>query len=545
LSIISVLPFVDLPLFFLRTSHDRHRRGILAAAMHRCRRLLVAVTLLVIALPWPAAAESLAARVDHAVGGLVAVLATVLFWEPFSVATVGGEPGAHSGVPLIILVLAGGAIFFTLYMRFINIRAFRHAIGVVRGHYDRPGDAGQITHAQALTAALSATVGLGNIAGVAVAVGTGGPGAVFWMVVVAAFGMTSKFVECTLAQLYRRILPDGTVHGGPMYYLEIGLAERGLKRLGRAMAILFAVLCIGGSVGGGNMFQANQAYQAVAGQLPGLCASPAAPWLFGIGLAFLVGLVILGGIERIGEVTVRVMPFMALLYCLTCVSIIVRHLGTVPDVLHQIVSEAFTLHAGFGGFLGVVVTGVKRAAFSNEAGIGSAAIAHAAARTDEPVREGIVAMMGPFIDTIVVCLMTAMVVIVTGAWNNPAAGEGVQMTSYAFATVFPWFPSVLAVCVFLFAYSTMISWSYYGEKAACYLFGQTRQVALAYRLGFLACIVIGTVSSLKNVLDFSDMMVLAMAFPNILGACLLAPKVRGLADDYWHRYRGGEMRAYR
>ncbi len=513
--------------------------------MHRPLHRLAALALLVVALPGVAAAESLADRVDGAVGRLVAVVGTALFWEPFSVAGIGSDAGVRHGVPLIILVLVGGAIFFTLYMRFINIRAFRHAIAVVRGHYDRPGDAGQITHAQALTAALSATVGLGNIAGVAVAVGTGGPGAVFWMVAVAAFGMTSKFVECTLAQLYRRILPDGTVHGGPMYYLEIGLAERGLKRFGRFMGLLFAVLCIGGSFGGGNMFQANQAYQEVAGQLPGLCSAPLAPWLFGLGLAFLVGLVILGGIERIGEVTVRIMPFMALLYCLTCISIIVRHLGAVPDVLHQIVVEAFTLKAGFGGFLGVVVTGVKRAAFSNEAGIGSAAIAHAAARTDEPVREGIVAMMGPFIDTIVVCLMTAMVVIVTGAWNDPAAGEGVRMTSYAFATVFPWFPDVLAVCVFLFAYSTMISWSYYGEKAACYLFGQTRRVALGYRICFLGCIVVGTVSSLTNVLDFSDMMILAMAFPNILGACLLAPKVRTLADDYWRRYRSGEMRVYR
>ncbi len=493
----------------------------------------------------PAAAESLAERVDGAFGGLVAVMERVLFWEPFSASVIGGEVGARHGVPLIILVLVGGALFFTLYMRFINIRAFRHAIAVVRGHYDRPEDAGQITHAQALTSALSATVGLGNIAGVAVAVGTGGPGAVFWMVLVAAFGMSSKFVECTLAQLYRRILPDGTVHGGPMYYLEIGLAERGLGRLGRGMGILFALLCIGGSFGGGNMFQANQAYQAVAGQLPGVCSHPLAPWLFGIGLALLVGLVILGGIERIGEVTVRVMPFMALLYCLTCVSIIARHLPLLPGVFHQIVSEAFTFQAGLGGFLGVLVTGVRRAAFSNEAGIGSAAIAHAAARTDEPVREGIVAMMGPFIDTIVVCFMTAMVVIVTGAWNDPAAGEGVRMTSYAFATVFPWFPSILAVCVFLFAYSTMISWSYYGEKAACYLFGQTPGVALGYRLCFLVCVVIGTVSSLTHVLDFSDMMVLAMAFPNILGACLLAPKVRALVDDYWGRYRRGEMEAVR
>ncbi|RMF77351.1 MAG: alanine:cation symporter family protein [Nitrospirae bacterium] len=509
------------------------------------RAALLAALAALLATPKAAAAAAAAERVDAAFGRLVAVLRAVLFWEPFSAAVAGAPPGTRAGVPLIVLVLVAGAVLFTLYLRFINVRAFRHAIAVIRGHYDRPEDAGQITHAQALTSALSATVGLGNIAGVAVAVGTGGPGAVFWMLLVAAFGMSSKFVECTLAQLYRRIEPDGTVHGGPMYYLEIGLAELGRRRLGRALAVLFAVLCIGGSFGGGNMFQANQAYKAVAGRLPGLFQGPAAAWAFGFGLAFLVGLVILGGIERIGQVTVRVMPFMALLYCLTCLSIIARHWSALPGVCHQIVAGAFDWRAGLGGFLGVLVTGVRRAAFSNEAGIGSAAIAHAAARTDEPVREGVVAMMGPFIDTIVVCFMTAMVVIVTGAWNDPAAGEGVQMTSYAFATVFPWFPDVLAVCVFLFAYSTLISWSYYGEKAACYLFGRTRRVALAYRLAFLACVVIGTVSSLSNVLDFSDMMILAMAFPNIVGAVLLLPRLRRLVDDYWGRYRRGEMRPVR
>jgi len=513
--------------------------------MATTRRALALLSLFALALPWPAAAESLAARVDHTFGRLVAGFATVLFWEPFSVAGGGSEGAVRHGVPLILVVLVGGAIFFTVAMRFINLRAFRHAIAVIRGHYDRREDPGEITHAQALSSALSATVGLGNIAGVAVAVGTGGPGAVFWMVLEAVFGMTSKFVECTLAQLYRRVLPDGTVHGGPMYYLEMGLAERGLKRLGRGMAILFACLCIGGSLGGGNMFQANQAYQAVAGRLPGLARAPWAPWLFGLGLAFLVGLVILGGITRIGEVTVRLMPFMALLYCLTCLSILARHLGALPALFHQIIASAFTLQAGLGGFVGVLVTGVRRAAFSNEAGIGSAAIAHAAARTTEPVREGIVAMVGPFIDTIVICSMTAMVVLVTGAWNNPAAGEGVQMTSYAFATVFPWFPDLLAVGVFLFAYSTLISWSYYGEKAAGYLFGPSRRVALVYRLCFLVCVVVGTVSSLHNVLDFSDMMVLAMAFPNILGACLLTPKIRALVDDYWGRYRRGEMEVVR
>ncbi|MGD2063211.1 MAG: sodium:alanine symporter family protein [Nitrospirota bacterium] len=495
-------------------------------------------------------------RIDSAFSGVVAAMSAVLFWEPVA-ATVTeadgtptrdaatGEP-RRNGIPLIVLVLVAGATFFTAYMRFINVRAFRHAIAVIRGHYDRPEDKGQITHAQALTAALSATVGLGNIAGVAVAVGTGGPGAVLWMILIASLGMTSKFVECTLAQLYRRIEPDGTVYGGPMYYLEIGLKERGLAPLGKVLGVAFAVLCIGGSFGGGNMFQANQSFRAVAGQLPAALADhPSLPWLFGLALAFLVGLVIVGGIRRIGEVTVRLIPSMALLYCLTCVSILLRHLHALPDAVHQIFAHAFSLEAGLGGLVGVAVMGIRRAVFSNEAGIGSAAIAHSAARTDEPVREGVVAMIGPFIDTIVICFMTAMVVIVTGAWNDPAAGEGVQMTSYAFATVFPWFPNVLAACVFLFAYSTLISWSYYGEKATAYLFGHTYRVALTYRLVFLACIVLGTVSSLSNVLDFSDMMILSMAFPNILGAVILAPKVRSMTADYWHRHRTGQMPVYR
>jgi AGCS family alanine or glycine:cation symporter len=506
-----------------------------------------------------AAAETsptVAERVDSAFAGVVRGLSAVLFWEPVSATVMGsdgtpsldattGEP-RRNGIPLIVLVLVGGGAFFTVYLRFINVRAFRHAIAVIRGHYDRPEDAGQISHAQALTAALSATVGLGNIAGVAVAVGVGGPGAVFWMLLIAILGMTSKFVECTLAHVYRRIEPDGTVYGGPMYYLEIGLAERGLAPIGKLLGVVFAVLCIGGSFGGGNMFQANQSFQAMAGLLPAsLTTSPSFPWLFGAGLAFLVGLVIVGGIRRIGEVTVRLIPFMALLYSLTCVSILLRHLHALPDALHQIFAHAFSFEAGLGGFVGVAVMGIRRAVFSNEAGIGSAAIAHAAARTAEPVREGMVAMVGPFVDTIVICFMTAMVVIVTGAWDNPAAGEGVQMTSYAFATVFPWFPDILAVCVFLFAYSTLISWSYYGEKATAYLFGHTYRVALTYRLVFLACIVLGTVSSLSHVLDFSDMMILSMAFPNILGAMILSPKVRAMTADYWHRHRAGKMPVYR
>lgn len=442
------------------------------------------------------------------------------------------------GIPLIVLWLIGGAVFFTIRMGFINFRAFKHAFFVIQGHYDDPAEAGEVSHFQALAAALSATVGLGNIAGVAIAVSVGGPGAMFWMTVAALFGMTSKFVECTLAQKYRVVLPDGRIAGGPMYYLSRGLAEKGMGQLGNIMASLFAILCIGAAFGGGNMFQANQSFVAVSGLFPAL-----PNWVYGLVLAFLVSLVIIGGIRRIGNVAGALVPAMCTIYVAASLWIILMNLSQIPDAFVQIFTQAFVPQAAYGGFIGVLVQGFRRSAFSNEAGVGSAAIAHAAARTEEPVREGIVALLEPFIDTVIICNMTALVVIITGEYANPNTSAGVETTSAAFASVISWFPVVLALAVFLFAFSTMISWSYYGERSWTYLFGESSMIV--YRVIYVFCVFLGTVLNLGAILDFSDMMFFAMAFPNMLGGFLLADKVRADLDSYMLRLNSGEMPVYK
>ncbi len=439
-------------------------------------------------------------------------------------------------LPLVVVWLILGATFFTLRFQFVNFRAFRHALDCVRGAYSSPDDPGEISHFQALSAALSATVGLGNIAGVAVAVGLGGPGAVFWMFVAGLLGMSSKFAECTLGQRYRHVREDGRVSGGPMHYLRDGLAELGWPRLGRSLAALFAVLCIGGSFGGGNMFQANQAYAQIESVLPFLDGTLGAT-VFGLALATMVGLVIIGGIRRIGEVAAVLVPFMCGLYVLAGMTILLVHADSLHESLLVIIRGAFEPDAAYGGFVGVLIQGFRRAAFSNEAGIGSAAIAHSAASTREPVREGIVALLEPFIDTCVVCLMTGLVLVATGAHTHAAAGDGISMTSYAFATVFPWYPAVLSITAALFAFSTQISWSYYGEQSWISLFGL--RSALLYKLLFLFCVWFGAVSKLDQVVEFSDLMILGMAFPNILGVALLSGKVRTLLDDYLARLRAG------
>ncbi len=473
--------------------------------------------------------------IDATFAVVVGYMAKVLFAEiPFIKAADG------SGFPFVVAWLFIGAVIFTFWMRFVNFRAFRHAIDVVRGHYDDPNDAGEVSHFQALSSALSATVGLGNIAGVAIAVSAGGPGAVFWMMVAAFFGMTAKFVECTLGQKYRAIDDEGRVLGGPMRYLEVGLAERGLGGLGQILAVLFAVFCIGGSFGGGNMFQANQAYQAFESvtsfHVPG--------WLFGIVLMVLVGIVILGGIRRIASTAEKIVPLMCGMYVIAALFIVAVNVAELPDALNAIFSDAFTGRAMGGGFIGVLVMGIKRAAFSNEAGIGSAAIAHSAAKTEEPVREGVVALLGPFIDTIIVCLSTGIVIVISGVLDDPASAdaEGVVLTTMAFRTVIEWFPLLLTLAIILFAYSTMISWSYYGERCWTKLFGPGS--SLAYRVVFLICIFIGCVSNLGSVLDFSDLMILSMAFPNILGLYLLAGVVRKDMDTYMGKLQRGEFKRF-
>jgi len=445
------------------------------------------------------------------------------------------DPATGVTLPIVVVWLILGASFFTLRFQFVNLRAFRHAVDCVRGRYDHPGDAGEISHFQALSAALSATVGLGNIAGVAVAVGLGGPGAVFWMIVAGFLGMSSKFAECTLGQRYRIVRPDGRVSGGPMHYLRRGLAEIGWPRLGRFLAALFSLLCIGGSLGAGNMFQANQAYAQAANVIPGV-AGPLWGAVFGALLAFCVGLVIVGGIRRIGLIAARLVPFMCGLYVLTGAIILLAHAGQLVEGVGIIVRSAFTPEAGYGGFVGVLIQGFRRACFSNEAGVGSAPIAHSAARTEEPVREGLVALLEPFVDTLVVCTMTGLVIVVTGAWRQPGL-EGIAMTSWAFESVFPWFKYVLSLSAILFAFSTQISWSYYGERAWEYLFGE--QSTLVYKGVFLFFVWFGAISGLARVVDFSDLLLLAMAFPNLIGVVMLSRLVGTDLASYLERLRAG------
>lgn len=445
-------------------------------------------------------------------------------------------------VPFVVAVLALGGAFFTFWYRFVNIRGFRHAIDVVRGKYDNPEDVGEITHFRALTSALSATVGLGNIAGVAIAIQLGGPGAVFWMVIAAFFGMSVKFSSCTLAQLYRRRNADGSVSGGPMYYLDLGFRPFGGvgAKFGKVLAVIYAFMIMGGSFGGGNMFQSNQSFEAFS---TAFGVGPEYNWIFGLALAVLVGAVILGGIQRIGAATARIVPAMVALYGLATFAVLVVNARHIPEAFALIVKMAFSENAAYGGVMGVLVWGVKRASFSNEAGLGSSAIAHAAAKTKEPVREGLVAMMEPFIDTIIVCVMTALVVIISGAWNDPSIPQsaGVSLTSAAFATVLPWFPKVLSVCVLLFAYSTMISWCYYGERGWIYVLDHWKGRGLAtipvYRIIFVCFVFIGAVAKLEAVLEFSDLLILCMAFPNILGSLILAPRLRRVVEDYFRRHR--------
>jgi AGCS family alanine or glycine:cation symporter len=465
----------------------------------------------------------------------------VLFFAIYSIEVEGFEEPVE--LPLIVTVLLLGGLFFTFRYGFINVRLFSHAILVIRGKFDKPDDEGEVTHFQALTSALSATVGLGNIAGVAVAIAMGGPGAVFWMWFTAFFGMSMKFSSCTFAQLYRRIDPEtGEVLGGPMVYLEEGLKERGLGGLGKILAVMFAVFVIIAAFGAGNMFQANQTASIITMLVFDGEKSLLLQLGLGIVLSFMAGIVLIGGIKRIGELTSKLVPFMCLFYCFVCLSIILMNLGDVPSLIGGIFSGAFNSDAIFGGFLGVLVQGIRRAAFSNEAGLGSAAIAHAAAKTDEPVREGVVAMVGPFIDTLVVCTMTALTILIT---NSHVAGReqdlvGVQITALAFSQLGEFVPYILCLAVFIFAYSTMVSWGYYGERCVDYLFGKS--AITPYRFIYVFAIILAPLLSLDAILGFADYPLLALAFPNIIGMALISGKVKKLADDYIKRLASGEMK---
>ena len=451
-------------------------------------------------------------------------------------------PIGESQLPLIVVWLIAGALYFTFYLKLINVRGFTHAIRIVLGKEDKTDTApGEISHFRALTTAVSGTVGVGNITHVAVAISIGGPGATFWLIVAGFLGMASKFVECTLGVKYRQVNADGSVSGGPMYYMDKGLTERNMPRLGKVMAWYYAVCIVVGCLGVGCMFQANQAYVQfvnVTGGAEGFFASRG--WLFGSILALLTGLVIIGGIKSIAKVTSKLVPFMALLYVGTALVVIGANFSAIPSAVSAIITNAFTPEGVTGGVIAVLILGFRRAAFSNEAGIGSSAIAHATVKTDEPLTQGFVAMLEPFIDTVVICTITALVIILTvydPAMLNEGTIRGVELTSSAFASVIPWFPSVLAVVVMLFAYSTMISWSYYGLEGFVYMFGSKQRTKRIFNAVFCLFVVVGCTVQLDTVLDFSDAMIFAMALANMLALYLLGPDVKRELDAYWAKLK--------
>jgi len=454
------------------------------------------------------------------------------------------------GIPVVLVWLLSGALFFTLYFKFVNFKEFGTAIKIVSGKYTDPNEKGEVSHFQALTAALSGTVGLGNIAGVAVAVSLGGPGATFWMIVAGFLGMSSKFVECTLGVKYRQIDSNGKVYGGPMYYLQDGFSklkmviageEKTYAKMGKVLATFFAIACVGGSFGGGNMFQANQAFKQFSnlGIVQGTFLVENG-WFFGLILAVIVGVVILGGIRSIAKVTDKVVPFMVGIYLLAALVVIGLNITVLPHSIGLIISGAFSAPAVAGGVVGVIIQGFKRSAFSNEAGIGSASIAHSAVKTNEPVSEGIVALLEPFIDTVVVCTITALVLVITGYYNNPDL-QGVELTSAAFGSQIDWFPTLLTIAVILFAFSTMVSWSYYGIQAWTYLFGRSQVSEIVYKVLFCSLIVVGASAELTPVIDFSDAMIFLMCFPNIFGMIFLAPVVKKELSSYLKKIKSGEI----
>ena len=515
------------------------------------------------------AQESVEKGLDEKVND--AFMPVAVWWENFILTPI---PIGEYNVPVVLILLVFGATFFTIYFKFPNILKFPLAINTVRGKYDSieepeghgvekaevnivEGDLpdtirdeskeGEVSHFQALATAVSGTVGLGNIAGVAVAIAVGGPGATFWMIVCGLIGMSTKFVECTLGVKYRDVDETGTVYGGPMYYLSRGLKERGFTGLGKILAALFAILCVGASFGGGNAFQSNQAAVQLTTMLS--LEGGAVGLIIGTILAILVGIVIIGGIKKIASVTEKIVPFMAGVYVLASLIIIFANIQYIGDAFGMIFAGAFSPEAGLGGILGVIIVGFQRAAFSNEAGAGSAAIAHSAVKTKFPASEGVVALLEPFIDTVLICTMTALVIIFfnmdVGAFDyGNAVGStvlindtgayvgGVDLTSMAYDSVIPGFRYVLTIAIILFAFSTMISWSYYGLQSWKYLFGRGKAADTAYKVLFLLFVIVGAAATLDAVIKFSDAMILALVFPNMVGLLFLFPRVKEEFEKY-------------
>lgn len=508
-------------------------------------------------------AESLDEKINQSFGEHTQWFVDLIFYEiPFS---------ETIKVPWVLFVLFSGAVFFTLRFRFINVTQFMNAIRIVRGTYDHlekhvpeinssqlhtvDGDVvhtikdesqqGEVSKYQALSSALAGTLGLGNIAGVAVAVSIGGAGATFWMIISGLLAMASKFVECTLGVKYRDIHANGVVYGGPMFYLSRGFAELGYKHLGKFLALSFAFLCVGGSLGGGNMFQANQAFKMVE-YITGAESSflHGRGWIFGIGLAILVGIVIIGGIKKIANVADKLVPFMVGIYILASLSIILIFYKNIPHAVYAILQGAFTAKGIAGGVLGSMLQGFKRASFSNESGIGSASIAHSTAKTNYPASEGLVSLLEPFVDTVVVCSMTAIVIVISNQLDGSHAQnfhDGVLLTSRAFQSGISWFPYILTLSVCLFAFCTLISWSYYGVQAWAYMFGRSKWSENTFKLIFCLCIVIGAAADFASVCDFSDAMIFAMMVPNMIGLFVLAPKVKLELDRYLEKIKQSNL----
>lgn len=502
-------------------------------------RLLSAIVLLGaagLARAQEAAQPGLDERINAAFSPVADAISAVIF---YSVQVDG------NAFPLIVgwLILAG--FIFTLYFRFINFRGFGLAFRLLRGDYDDKKSAGEVSYFQGLSSAVSGTVGLGNIAGVAVAITIGGPGATFWMIVAGVLGMATKFCECTLGLKYRLEKPDGTISGGPMYYLSRGLKEHypKLGNFGMVLAIIFAICTMFGAIGAGAMFQANQAYAQLAGVTggaEGFLGDKA--WLFGLVYAILGGVVVIGGITRIGQVTEKLVPTMAILYIVSGLYVLAVHVADIPAALMTIFDGAFTAEGVAGGAVGALIQGFRRAAFSNEAGLGSSAIAHSTIKTREPASAGIVALFEPFVDTVIICTMTALVIVITGSYVGGQGVEGVQLTSAAFASVMPWFPYMLAFLVLLFAFSTTITWGYYGAKAASFLANESKVVLYGFKVFYLGMVVVGCTMQLNSIVDLADGLLFIMAIPNLIGLYLLAPVVKRELEGYLARVKSGTVR---
>ena len=487
----------------------------------------------------PLSATGIDASINNTIQPLTNILSSFIFYE----VEIFGAP-----MPLIVLWLIVAAIFFTAYFNFLNLRGFNHAFQLLRGDYSSPNNEGELTHFQALSTAVSGTVGIGNIAGVAIVISIGGPGATFWLVIAGFLGMSTKFAECVAGVMYRKVNPDGSISGGPMYYLEAGLRQRNLSWLAKPMGLFYSMAIVVGCLGIGNMFQSNQAFQQfifITGGDTSFFSDKG--WLFGSILAGIVGLVIIGGIQGIARVTSKLVPFMTLIYVVGALLVIIINADKVPWAISAIFTEAFNPSAMSGGMLGIMILGFQRAAFSNEAGIGSAAIAHATVKTQEPITEGYVGLMEPFIDTVVICTLTALVILTT-VYEPSMVNEGIQgiaLTSQAFSSTLSWSVLPLSFIAILFAFSTILSWSYYGLKGWTYIVGESVWAENIFKIFFCIFIALGCMINLSAVLEFSDALIFIVALPNILGLYILAPIIKIELTSYQKRLKSGEIKNYR